>query len=138
MDASNSLKNRTSASDERPPLMASLPARRKASDERSADWLRENDPDVVVRPVSQQRTQQGGQHRRNRDYDEEEEEEIEPTEDLRHGVHSLVKLVKLAEGRDEPLRLSLVCSATMMWAVGMADRDPERGRARKTSPESAD
>ena len=49
-DASNSLKNRTSASDERPPLMASLPARREASDEQRADWSREDDPDVVVRP----------------------------------------------------------------------------------------
>ena len=136
-NASNSLKNRTSASDERPPLMASLPARREASDERSADWSREDDPDIVVRPASQQRRQQGGQRRRNKDYDDEEEE-IELTEELRHGAHSLVKLVKLAEERDEPLRRSLVYSTTMMWAVGMADRDPEQGRARKTSPEGAD
>ena len=137
-DASNSLKNRTSASDEWPPLMASLPAPREASDERRADWSREDDPDVAVRPASQQRTQQGGQRRRNKDYDDEEEEEIEPTEELRHGAHSLVKLVKLAEERDEPLRRSLVYSTTMMWAVGMADRDPEQGRACKTSPEGAD
>ena len=139
-DASNSLKNRTSASDERPPLMASLPAPREASAERRADWSREDDPDVAVRPASQQRTQQGGQRRRNKDYDdeEEEEEEVEPTEELRHGAHSLVKLVKLAEERDEPLRRSLVYSTTTMWAVGMADRDPERGRPRKTSPEGAD
>ena len=138
-DASNSLKNRTSASDERPPFMASLPARREASDERRADWSREGDPDVVVRPASQQRTKHGGQRRHNKDYgDEDEKEEIEPTEELRHGAYSLVKLVKLAEERDEPLRRSLVYSTTMMWAVGMADRDPERGRARKTSPEGAD
>ena len=88
--ASNSLKNRTSASDERPPLMASLPARREASDEPRADWSREDDPDVVVRPASQQRTLQGGQRRRNKDYDDEE---IEPTEELRHGAHNLVKLI---------------------------------------------
>ena len=137
-DASNSLKNRTSASDERPPLMASFPAPREASDERRADWSREDDPDVALRPASQQRTQQGGQRRRNKDYDDEEEEEIEPTEELHHGAHSLVKLVKLAEERDEPLRRSLVHSTTMMWAVGMAHREPERGRARKTSPEGAD
>ena len=94
-----------------------------------------------MRPASQQRTQQGGQRRRNKDYDdeeEEEEEEVEPTEELRHGAHSLVKLVKLAGERDEPLRRSRVYSTTTMWAVGMADRDPERGRARKTSPEGAD
>ena len=57
---------------------------------------------------------------------------------MRYGAHSLVKLVKLAEERDEPLRRSLVYSTTMMWAVGMADREPERGRARKTSPDGAD
>ena len=118
--------------------MASLPAPREASDERRADWSREDGPDVAVRPASQQRTQQGGQRRRNKDYDDEEEEEIEPTEELRHGAHSLVKLVKLAEERDEPLRRSLVYSTTMMWAVGMADREREWGRARKMSPEGAD
>ena len=122
-DASNSLKNRTSASDERPPLMASLPAPREASDERRADWSREDDPDVAVRPASQQRTQQGGQRRRYKDNDdEEEEEEIEPTEELRHGAHSLVKLVKLAEERDEPLPRSLVYS-TIMMSGGSDDED---------------
>ena len=89
-DASNSLKNRTSASDERPPLMASLPAQQEASDERHADCSREDDPDVAARPASQQ----GGQRRRNKDYDDEEEEEIEQTEELRHGTHSLFKLIK--------------------------------------------
>ena len=105
-DTSNSLKNRTSASDERPPLMASLPARREASDERRADWSREDDPDVAVRPASQQRTQQRGHRRCNNDYDDEEEEEeeeeedddeeeeeIERTEELCHGAHSLVKQI---------------------------------------------
>ena len=49
-----------------------------------------------------------------------------------------MKLVKLAEERYEPLLRTLVYSMTMMWAVGMADREPERGRARKTSPEGTD
>ena len=49
-----------------------------------------------------------------------------------------MKLVKLAEERDQPLLRSLVHSTTMMWAVGMADREAERRRARKTSPEGAD
>ena len=56
---------------------------------------------------------------------------IEPTEELRHGAHSLLKLVKLAEERDEPLRRSLVYSTTMMWAVGMAA--PTEAGARKSS-----
>ena len=47
------------------------------------------------------------------------------------------KLFKLAKERDQPLLRSLVFSTTMKWAVGMADREPERGRARKTSPEGA-
>ena len=88
-DASNSLKNR--------PLHPTrglrswqafpLDEKRLTSDARIGS--RENDPDVV-RPASQQRTQQGGQRRRNKDYDDEE---IEPTEELRHGAHSLVKLI---------------------------------------------
>ena len=47
------------------------------------------------------------------------------------------KLVKLAKERDQPLLRSLVFSTTMTWAVGMADREPERGQARKTSPKGA-
>ena len=91
-DASNSLKNRTSASDERPPLMASLPAPREASDERRADWSREDDPDVAVRPASQQRTQQGGQRRRNKDYDDEEEEETAHSYRLKRSMQVRVLL----------------------------------------------
>ena len=95
---------------------------------------------------------------------DEEEEEIEPTEELRHGAHSLVKLINnvtlcmavvtacdnvvqavhetgQASGgarRAAAAVAGLLDDDDVGGTVGMADRDPERGRARKTSPEGAD